>query len=158
VGAVTEDRPQVPLARLFAMAYRDLIDGLHERLAERGWRDVRPSFGFVLLAARAEPVTITEVAALMGTSKQAASKLAASIVGAGYLEPSGGTADSRERPLRLSRAGTRLLRDVEAVYAELEGEWAEVIGSSGLTRLRRDLTKAVAATHGGRLPAVRPPS
>ena len=33
--------PSVPLARLLAMAYRHLVVGLHERLAARGWRDVR---------------------------------------------------------------------------------------------------------------------
>jgi DNA-binding MarR family transcriptional regulator len=155
---VSAEAPQVPLARLFAMAYRDLVDGLHDRLAERGWRDVRPSFGFVLLAARDQPVTITEIAALMGTTKQAASKLAGSIVDAGYLAPSAASADSRERPLRLSRRGVRLLGDVEAVYAELEAEWATVLGTTGLARLRRDLTKAVAASHDGRMPTVRPPT
>lgn len=33
--------PDVPLARLLAMALRQLIDRLRERLAEEGWRDVR---------------------------------------------------------------------------------------------------------------------
>jgi len=140
------------------MAYRDLVDALHDRLVGRGWSDVRASYGFVLLAARDQPVTVTEVAALMGTTKQAASKLAGSIVDAGYLEPAPASADSRERPLRLSSRGTRLLADVEQVYAELEAEWADVIGASGLSRLRRDLTKAVAAAHDGRLPVVRPPA
>ena len=155
---MTAESQQLPLARLFAMAYRDLVDGLHDRLLQRGWRDVRPAFGFVLLAARDQPVTITQVAALMGTTKQAASKLAGSILDAGYLEPGAASADSRERPLRLSSRGSRLLADVEEVYAELEAEWADVIGPSGLSRLRRDLTRAVAAGHGGRLPAIRPPS
>ena len=41
-----------PLARLFAIAYRLLIDGLHDRLQAQGWTDVRPAYGFVLLAAR----------------------------------------------------------------------------------------------------------
>ena len=49
--------PDPYLARLFAMAYRQLIDGLHERLRDQGWTDVRPAFGFVLLAARAGPIT-----------------------------------------------------------------------------------------------------
>jgi hypothetical protein len=44
-----------PLARLFAIAYRLLIDSLHERLQARGWTDVRPAYGFVLLAARDQP-------------------------------------------------------------------------------------------------------
>ena len=150
------DNPQIPLARLFAMAYGDLIDALHERLAERGWRDVRPAFGFVLLAARDQPITITEVATLMGTTKQAASKLAGSIIDAGYLERGASSGDGRERPLRLSSRGARLLADVEQTYEELEVQWADVIGASALSRLRRDLTRAVAASHGGHLPAVRP--
>jgi hypothetical protein len=58
----------VPLARLFAMAYRDLIDGLHERLRQRGWHDVRPAYGFVLLAARDGPTSATALAGLMGVS------------------------------------------------------------------------------------------
>jgi DNA-binding MarR family transcriptional regulator len=146
------------LARLFALAYRDLVDALHDRLVRRGWRDVRPTFGFVLLAARDQPVTVTQVAALMGTTKQAASKLAGAIVDAGYLESGASSADSRERPLALSSRGIRLLAVVEEIYAELEGEWVDVIGRTGLSRLRRDLTRAVAASHGGRLPAIRPPA
>ncbi|MCU1617435.1 MAG: transcriptional regulator, MarR family, partial [Frankiales bacterium] len=50
----------VPLARLFAMAYRLLVDGLHERLAERGWSDVRPAFGFVLLALQGGPAGLRD--------------------------------------------------------------------------------------------------
>ena len=47
VGPVSE--PAVPLARLLLLAHRQLVDGLHERLRERGWTDVRESYGFVLL-------------------------------------------------------------------------------------------------------------
>ena len=146
-----------PLARLFALAYRDLVDGLHERLVERGWVDVRPAFGFALLAARDAPTTITELAALMGTTKQAASKLAITMIDAGYLIRGGGSDDARQHPLRLSSRGSKLLADVEDIYEELEGEWARVIGARALERLRRDLQTAVAASHGGHLPAVRPP-
>ena len=146
-----------PLARLFVLAYRDLVDGLHERLVERGWVDVRPAFGFALLAARDAPTTITELAALMGTTKQAASKLALTMIDAGYLIRGGGSDDARQHPLRLSSRGSKLLADVEDIYEELEGEWARVIGARALERLRRDLQTAVAASHGGHLPAVRPP-
>jgi len=152
------DRHQfVPLARLFAIAYRDLVDRLHDRLRDRGWDDVRPSFGFALLAARDAPVTITELAALMGTTKQAASKLATAMIDAGYLEPSAASGDGRQRPLQLSPRGRELLAAVEEIYTELEGEWAEVIGATSRKRLRRSLHTAVVASHGGRLPAVRPP-
>lgn len=147
---------QTPLARLFAMAYRDLIESLHERLRERGWVDVRPAFGFALLAARDRETTATELATLMGTTKQAASKLAAAMVDAGYLLQGVGAADGRQRPLRLSARGRKLLATVEEIYAELEAEWAQAIGTQALHRLRGDLSRAIASFHDGDLPPVRP--
>ena len=153
---MTDAAGVVPLARLFAMAFRSLVDSLHERLRERGWDDVRPAFGFALLATRDAPMTVTELAALMGTTKQAASKLAGAMLGAGYLEQAVGTDDGRQRPLRLSPRGRDLLAEVERIYVELEAEWATVIGAPALDRLRRDLRSALIALHGGGLPAVRP--
>jgi DNA-binding MarR family transcriptional regulator len=147
-----------PLARLFAMGYRHLVEQLHERLRDRGWHDVRPAFGFALLAARDGGTTASELAELMGTSKQAAAKLVASMIDAGYLEVGVVRVgeDARRRPLHLTRRGVRLLDTVEAIYDELEAEWAAVIGQDAIARLRRDLAVAVAATNGGELPPVRP--
>jgi DNA-binding MarR family transcriptional regulator len=138
------------------MAYRDLVEGLHERLRERGWQDVRPVFGFVLLAARDQPITTTEVAELIGATKQAASKLAGVMIEAGYLAQGESSSDGRQRPLRLTPRGHRLLAAVEAIYEELEADWAEHIGATAVDRLRRDLTRAVTAAHDGKLPPVRP--
>jgi DNA-binding MarR family transcriptional regulator len=134
---------------------RSLVDSLHDRLRARGWDDVRPAFGFALLAARDSTTTITELATLMGTTKQAASKLASAMTDAGYLAVSA-SSDGRQRPLRLSTRGSELLADVEDIYRELEASWAEVIGVPSLERLRRSLHTAILATHGGELPPVRP--
>jgi DNA-binding MarR family transcriptional regulator len=138
------------------MAYRYLVEQLHERLVERGWTDVRPAFGFALLAARDGGTTVTDLATLMGTTKQAASKLVATMVDAGYLEQRSAAADGRQRPLHLTRRGRRLLDAVEEIYAELEAEWAGVIGAPAVSRMRRDLAAAIAASHDGELPPVRP--
>ena len=145
-----------PLARLFAVAYRLLIDGLHERLRARGWTCVRPAFGFVLLAARDQPTTTTELAALMGTTKQAASKLVDTMVAGGYVRRGVGVEDGRRRPVHLTTRGEELVATVEQVYAELEHEWAAVIGASSVERLRRDLVRVLSAAHDGELPPVRP--
>lgn len=153
---MTEAAGTIPLARLLAMAFRNLVDNLHHRLVERGWDDVRPAFGFALLAARETSTTITELATLMGTTKQAASKLAATMIDAGYLAVGTASDDGRQRPLHLSSRGSALLADVEDIYRELESEWVEVIGASSMKTLRRSLHKAVVASHGGQLPAVRP--
>lgn len=145
-----------PLARLFAMAYRSLIESLHERLVARGWTDVRPAFGFVLLATTDRPTTSTEVATLMGTTKQAASKLLAAMLAAGYVEHSTGTADGRVRPVRLTDRGRQLLATVEEIYQEREAEWAAVVGARSVENVRRDIARVLRSENGGELPPVRP--
>jgi DNA-binding MarR family transcriptional regulator len=138
------------------MAYRELIDDLHERLRQRGWTDVRPAFGFVLLAARDDHTTTSELAELMGTTKQAASKLAANMVEAGYLVQTAGESDGRQRPLRLTSRGHKLLAAVESIYDELESGWSERIGVKEVDRLRRALTRVITRADDGQLPPVRP--
>jgi DNA-binding MarR family transcriptional regulator len=143
-----------PLARLFAIGYRLLIDGLHDRLQARGWTDVRPAFGFVLLAARDQPTSVSELAVLMGTTKQAASKLVEAMVAAGYVQRGTDARDGRQRPVHLTSRGQELLRSVEQIYSELEQEWADVIGAAHVQRMRRDLVRVLSRSGG--LPPVRP--
>jgi DNA-binding MarR family transcriptional regulator len=145
----------VPLARLFAMGYRMLVDDLHEELPRRGWSDVRPAFGFVLLALRDSPAALRDLPGALGTSKQAVSKLVDAMVAAGYVDRDTDPDDARAKRVRLSPRGRRLLAAVEEIYAELERDWAAALGADRLTGLREDLTAVLSASAGGRLPAVR---
>ena len=156
MGAVAGADVPIPLARLFAMAYHQLIEGLHSRLVERGWHDVRPSYGFVLLAARHAPTTPKEIAAVMGTTKQAASALVTSMEAAGYLEARAGSADGRVKRVALTPRARRLLVVVEGIYADLEAEWAGVVGGDAVEAVRTTVRDALLATNGGTLPGVRP--
>jgi DNA-binding MarR family transcriptional regulator len=154
-GVSAPPAAEPPLARLLAIGHRSLIDRLHERLRSQGWSDVRPTFGYVLLAARSAPVTSTELAALMGTTKQATSKLLETMERSGYVERQVDAGDARQRPVTLTPRGHELLTSVESIYDDLEREWADAIGQRNLDRLRRDLVK-VLATPDGSLPPVRP--
>ena len=145
-----------PLARLFAIAYRLLIDGLHDRLRAQGWTDVRPAYGFVLLATRDQPASVTGLASLMGMTKQAASKLVETMVAAGYVQRGIDAQDGRQRPVDLTSRGRELLRNVEQIYTELEQEWANVIGAAQLQRMRSDLVRVLSDARSGELPPVRP--
>lgn len=157
MGDVTEPAA-VPLARLLAMSYRLLTDELHARLREQGWDDVRPSYGFVLLAVRRESTTTTDLAALLGTSKQATSKLLDAMEASGYVVRTADDDDGRVKVVQLAPRGHELLQAVERVYEELEHGWADVIGDAGLGQIRTRLTKVVLAAHGGALPRIRPVS
>ena len=144
----------VPLARLFAIAYRTLVDGLHERLVERGWPDVRVNYGFVLLAARDGGLRGADIGALLGVSKQAASKL----VELGITDAQGtDPVDERAKRVVLTERGVALLAAVEEIYAELESEWAGFLGAGSVEVMRVDLTTVLERTHGGRLPVITPP-
>lgn len=152
MGALTP----IPLARLFAIGYRSLIDGLHERLATRGFDDVRVNHGFVLLAARDGGIRNAEIAALLGVTKQAASKLVDGMQSAGYVERAADPTDERAKLVVLTRRGVALLGVVEETYAELEADWAALLDRERLEALRADLTTVLRLRHGGALPPVRP--
>jgi DNA-binding MarR family transcriptional regulator len=145
----------VPLARLFAMAYRLLVDELHERLADRGWTGVRPAFGFVLLALRDGPASLRDLPEALGTTKQAVSKLVDAMVAAGFAQRVADLGDGRAKRVQLSARGRSLLADVEEIWADLEAGWARDLGHARLDELRADLETVLRAAHGGSLPAVR---
>lgn len=148
------DEP-VPLARLFAMAYRLLVDRLHERLAERGWPGVRPAFGFVLVALRGGPALLRDLPGVLGTSKQAVSKLVEGMVAAGYAERVTDPGDARAKQVQLTARGQALLAEVERIWAELEADWSRSLGDERLADLRSGLVTVLRAAHGGELPHVR---
>lgn len=147
----------VPMARLLAMAFRDLVEALHERLAEQGWTDVRPAYGFVLLAARDGGITGGEIAALLGTTKQAASKQVDTMASAGLVRRDPADGDGRRKRVTLTAEGEQFLAAVERIYADLEAEWAAALGGTApVERLRGDLLAVLHARHGDTLPAIRP--
>ena len=137
------------------MAYRLLVDDLHVRLAERGWTDVRPAFGFLLLALRGGPASLRDLPGVLGTSKQAVSKLVDAMVAAGYVDRAADPGDGRAKRVQLSDRGRALLAEVEAIWAELESGWARTLGDARLAALRGDLETVLREASGGSLPAVR---
>lgn len=134
----------VPLARLFALAFGTLIEDLHARLADRGWSGLRPAYGYVLVNARARPTKVTDVARVLGVTKQAASQVVDAMAAEGFVRREADPGDARARVVVLTEEGHRLLAAVEEVYREQEREWAAVIGAEALSRMREDLTRALA--------------
>ena len=145
----------LPLARLVAIAYRQLITDLHAELAAQGWIGVRPAYGFALLSLRDGPLTGGELGVALGMTKQASSKLVDTLVEEGYVCRCPPARDGRVRPVELTERGRGLLAASETIYHSLENRWAEVIGPARLAALREDLV-AVVRQEDGELPPVRP--
>lgn len=147
---------RIPMARLLAMAYRQLIEGLHERLAQQGWTEMRPPYGFVLVAARDRPLTAGDVTELLGMTKQATSQLLDTMEAAGLVERGPDPDDARVKRVAITEKGRGLLATVEAIYAELEDEWAQQIGAERVEAVRSDLRRVLLGLYDGRLPPIRP--
>jgi DNA-binding MarR family transcriptional regulator len=138
------------------MSLHALVDELHGRLEQRGWPRTRPLWGFVLLFLRDQPRSISQIGLLLGMSKQAAAKVVAGLQDAGLVERETDVRDRRATTIRLSGRGGRFLADVESIYAELEEEWAAMIGDRRLAAVRSGLVAALAARYGSERPAIRP--
>jgi DNA-binding MarR family transcriptional regulator len=146
---------QVPLARLLNLAFGGLIEDLHARLASRGWPAMRPAYGYVLVSAQSpEPFRVTDLAHLLGVTKQAASQVVDTMAELDLVRREPDPTDARARVVVLTDRGRRLLTDVEEVYRELEAEWATLIGADAVDRLRTDLETVIASRPLGRLTAM----
>ena len=66
-------------------------------------------------------------------TKQAASKLVTSLEDAGYVRRVAHGSDGRAKAVTLTARGGDLLATVEEIYAEIEAEWAAVLGGDGST-------------------------
>jgi DNA-binding MarR family transcriptional regulator len=146
----------VPLARLMAMGFRQLIDGLHLRLADRGYVDIPRSYGFVLLACRNESITAQQIAELLGITKQGTSQLVESMLEAGYISAAPHPKDARVRWLKVAPKGRDLLSAVESIYEELENEWAKAIGRRRYAQMHKTIQDALLFQYEGQLPPVKP--
>ena len=153
---MTDTASEVPLARLFAMAFRLLIDDLHDRLAANGWPDVPRSWGFLLLAVRDGALSASELADHLGVTKQAVSQLVDAMQDARLITRTADEHDGRSKRIAITAKGRKLLRTVEAIYQELERGWAAVIGAAQLDAIRTSLITVLTDRAGGTLPPVRP--
>jgi len=145
---------RIPLARLLNVAFGALIEDLHARLESLGWPAMRPAYGYVLVTAQApEPCRVTDLAAVLGVTKQAASQVVDAMTELDLVRREPDPTDARARVVVLTERGRQLLSVVEGVYRELEGEWAAVIGEPAVERLRADLQAVISTRPVGRLTA-----
>lgn len=90
-----------------------------ERLHARGYGGLRISHGYLIQHVVQSERSITELAARMGVSQQAASKAVRELVELGYLELSAGK-DARQRMVTLSARGREALACARKLRSELE--------------------------------------
>lgn len=93
-------------AALLAVA-GDLTQRIQEGVVARGFADVRPAHGFAFARLAPDGATVTDLAAHLGVTKQAASQLVDEIVRKGYAERRPHPGDARARLVVLTERGGR---------------------------------------------------
>ena len=113
----------------------------------------RVSAGHLLLKAarllnERATARVRELAARVGTSKQAVGELVGELEDMGFLRRDPDPADARARLVRFTAHGRRALLHGLSILAEIEAELAVEIGSTRMDRLRADLGRLLDALEG----------
>ncbi|OLZ72652.1 MarR family transcriptional regulator [Streptomyces sp. IMTB 2501] len=137
-------------ATLLAVA-GDLTQRINEGVVARGFADVRPAHGFTFARLAPDGATVTDVAAHLGVTKQAASQLVDEIVRKGYAERRPHPQDARARLIVLTERGWACTRAAEEAAADVVGAWAGVLGEGEVRALGERLARIV--PHGPIRPA-----
>lgn len=117
-----------PLAFAVLRLATQLVEGVQDGLARRGFADVRPQHGFAFVRISHGGVTVVELAQHLGTTKQAAAQLVDQLVGRGYVVRAPHPTDRRARLLVLTDRGTACTRAAEEAAAEVVSGWAHTLG------------------------------
>jgi DNA-binding MarR family transcriptional regulator len=137
----TGDPTRTDFGLLLARAFNAYVEHLHDRLAARGFPDLRPSFGLPLRALHREPRTLTELGAELGVSKQAAAKVVGELERRGLIERTPSPDDGRATLLHLSPSGDALVAAAIDVGDQVEQDLATEIGHAAAADLRLALER-----------------
>ncbi|MBK6011103.1 MarR family winged helix-turn-helix transcriptional regulator [Streptomyces sp. MBT53] len=107
-----------------------LTQRINEGVVARGFEGVRPAHGFAFVRLAPDGATVTELAAHLGVTKQAASQLVDELVRKGYVERRPHPVDARARLIVLTERGWACTRAAEEAAADAVRPWIELLGES----------------------------
>jgi DNA-binding MarR family transcriptional regulator len=142
---ITDSDPD--LAVLIVGAARVVADRLGQAVEHAGIDDMRTPFGFVIRALADRDRTLTELADLLGVSKQAAIKVVDEMEARGFLSRHSYPDDRRVKVLRLTDKGRKVRRTALAASRAMERELRRELGDASVDEFRHGLD-ALLARHG----------
>jgi DNA-binding MarR family transcriptional regulator len=132
-----------------------------KRIRAVGHHQLRISHGYVFQRLLAEEPTVGELAASLGVTQQAASKVTRELEMLGYLERRTDPVDRRVTRLALTEHGCAAVEVARQVRFELERELADAVGPhdlSGAHRVLEVLLNMAGASAAIRTRSVKPQS
>ncbi|PRX98808.1 MarR family winged helix-turn-helix transcriptional regulator [Allonocardiopsis opalescens] len=129
------------LAAVFLAAGRGLVDAIHADVTAHGYRDLRPVHGFAFSRLAPDGATVSELAAHLDVTKQAASQMVDELVRKGYVQRRAHPADARARLVVLTERGRACTRAAERAAQAALRPWAAELGERRLRELAADLAR-----------------
>jgi DNA-binding MarR family transcriptional regulator len=160
-GAPRDDLPAdgPDLGILLAIAYRCAIDQLTARLTAAGFPGIRPADGYMFRALRGDGHTSTELAQILGISKQATIKIVDHMEGRSLVARHPVADDRRAKIIRLTDQGRHTMETAIRVNGEIEAEFAAQVGAEDVSAMRAALiafTEAYGGAEDARARRARP--
>ena len=131
---------------------------LHRHLADAGFTDLGPSFGYVFRLLLAQPASLRDVAERLGISSPGALKVVDDMVAKGYVERQDDPHDRRVKRLLLTARGRRAIEEARRFHALFEQGLAERLGARQVAAARAVLEQVVAHLSDAELEAGLRPS
>ena len=138
-----------------------MLDEVSARLTAEGFGDTRFADGVVVQHLVDGPRSITDLAARMGVTQQAASKSVADLEARGYVARRIDPEDRRTRRVSLTERGIAVVAAARRHRAAVDAEVAALVGPRRAAAARRtllDVVRALGAEPALRSRRVRPPT
>ena len=138
------DPNRLPIGQLLV----NLLRLFRVELAARGEgaatvEGIRPAHLQVFGTIEADGTRLTDLAERSGLSLSAMSELVDGLQGLGYLERRPDSKDGRAKLVCLTDAGWAAIREGRRLIAQIEGDWAKMIGGDRYEELCRGLQSLV---------------
>lgn len=146
------------LVALLGSVKDELLEEMYHRVAAAGYPGLRPSHGCVFRYLDVDGSRLAELAERSGMTKQAFGEHVANVEALGYVERVADPQDGRAKLVVPTPRGREALILGRQVFADLEREWAEALGTErveGLRETLREIHALQVARGGGRLTALR---
>jgi DNA-binding MarR family transcriptional regulator len=118
-----------------------LVDGIQQGMARRGFNDARPVHGFAFARISGARATTSDLAAHLGVTKQAAAQLVDHLVDRGYLLREADSSDGRARLLVLTDRGRACTVAADQAAGDVMQHWRDQLPDEQFEQLQEALQR-----------------
>jgi DNA-binding MarR family transcriptional regulator len=136
---------------LLNLAFGALKQGMQSHMADAGFDDLGPSFGYVFRVLDGDSPSLAELAARLGITPQGALKIVAEMIEKGYVHRTDDRTDGRVKRLTLSARGKRALAEARRFHGMFERELGQRLGAQRVATARAVLEGIIVDASGQKL-------